>query len=85
MNLHRRMLWPIYVPALLLGVPAQASFVLLPLYVLELGGSPAAAAAVVGWRGLGMMAMDIPAGMLAARHGERTVMIAASALIGLAF
>lgn len=84
-NLHRRMLWPIYVPALLLGVPAQASFVLLPLYVLDLGGSAAAAAAVVGWRGLGMMAMDIPAGMLAARVGEKAVMVVATLLIGAAF
>ena len=29
---HRRALWSLYVPAMLLGVPAQASFVLLPLY-----------------------------------------------------
>lgn len=79
------MLWPVYMPAMLLGVPAQASFVLLPLYVLDLGGSAAAAAAVVGWRGLGMMAMDIPAGMLAARLGQKAVMVAAGLLIGLAF
>ncbi|MGE0483739.1 MAG: MFS transporter [Gammaproteobacteria bacterium] len=84
-GVHRRMLLPVYLPALLLGVPAQASFVLLPLYVLDAGGSAAAAAAVVGWRGLGMMAMDLPAGMLAARLGEKTLMVAASFLLGLAF
>lgn len=78
---HRRAALPLYAPSLLLGIPAQASLVLLPLFVLELGGTPAAAAAVVGWRGLGMMAMDLPAGMLAARHGERGVMIAASAVV----
>lgn len=84
-SVHRRMLWPVYVPAMLLGVPAQASFVLLPLYVLDLGGSAAAAAAVIGSRGLGMMAMDIPAGMLAARFGEKAVMVMASLLLGIAF
>ena len=84
-EVHARMWWPVYLPALLLGVPAQASFVLLPLYVLELGGSPAAAAAVIGWRGVGMMVMDIPAGMIAARWGEKTAMVLAGLLIGLAF
>ncbi|MGR8921876.1 MAG: MFS transporter [Gammaproteobacteria bacterium] len=84
-NPHRRALLPLYLPAMLLGVPAQASFVLLPLYVLDLGGSVAAAAAVVGWRGIGMMVMDVPAGMLAARIGDRAVMLLASVVLGAAF
>ncbi len=84
-SVHRRVVLPLYLPALLLGIPAQAVLVLLPLYVLELGGSVAAAAAVVGARGLGMMAMDIPAGMLAARIGDKAVMALASLVIGLAF
>ena len=67
----------VYVPAMLLGIPAQASLVLLPLYVLQLGESPAAAASIIGLRALGMMAMDIPAGMLAARFGDKRVMLAA--------
>ena len=82
---HRRALLPLYLPAFLLGVPAQASLVLLPLYVLDLGGSVAAAAAVVGWRAIGMMAMDVPAGMLAARFGDKAVMVTASLFIGVAF
>lgn len=84
-NAHRRALFPLYLPGLLLGVPAQASLILLPLYVLELGGSVAAAAAVVGWRAIGMMAMDIPAGMLAARYGEKVVMTIASLVLAGAF
>ena len=72
---------PIYVPAMLLGIPAQASLVLLPLYVLHLGESPAAAASIIGLRALGMMAMDIPAGMLAARFGDKTIMLAAIAAL----
>ena len=80
------MLLPIYLPAMLLGIPAQATLVLLPLYVLTLdGGSAAAAAAVVGFRGLGMVLMDIPAGMLAARYGDRWLMLLAqvSLIVGL--
>lgn len=84
-SIHRRLLNSLYLPAMLLGIPAQASFVLLPLYVLDLGGSTAAAAAVIGWRGIGMMVMDVPAGMLVGRLGERLTMLLAATLVGLAF
>ena len=82
---HQRALLPLYLPSMLLGIPAQASFVLLPLYVLDSGGSAAAAAAVVGWRGIGMMVMDLPAGMVAARIGDKAVMLLASIGLGLAY
>ena len=85
MSVHRRVFLPLYLPALLLGIPAQAAFMLLPLYVLDRGGSAATAAAVVGLRGLGMMAMDLPAGMLAARFGEKAIMLLAVSFIMLAF
>ena len=84
-RIHRQVLMPVYLPALLLAVPGQAVWILLPLYVLELGGSPAAAATVVGLRGVGMMAADIPAGMLAARFGDRSVMICSIVLMGAAY
>ena len=61
MSVHRRVFLPLYLPALLLGIPAQAAYMLLPLYVLERGGSAAEAAAVMGMRGLGMMAGLAPA------------------------
>lgn len=82
---HRRAALPVYLPALLLGVPSQGVLVLLPLYVLELGGGAAAASAVVGLRGLGMVLMDIPAGILAARVGDRFVMLVAVALLALSY
>lgn len=85
MSVHRRVFLPLYLPALLLGIPAQATFMLLPLYVLERGGSAATAAAIVGLRGIGMMAMDLPAGMLAARFGEKAVMVVAVSFTMLAF
>ena len=84
-RIHRQVLMPVYLPALLLAVPGQAVWILLPLYVLELGGSPAAAATVVGLRGVGMMAADIPAGMLAARFGDRSVMVCSIVLMGAAY
>ena len=83
-SIHGPVLWPVHVPALLLGISAQALLVLLPLYVVEVGGSLAAASAAVACRGLGMMAFDIPAGMLAARLGDKAVMMLALVLIGCA-
>ena len=84
-RIHRELLFPVYMPAALLGVPAQAVLVLLPLYVLDLGGSLAAASAVVGLRGVGMMVFDIPAGLLAARFGDRAIMLVAMILVGVAY
>jgi len=81
-KIHRSIWLPVYLPAVLLGVAAQAILVLLPLYVIDVGGSLAAASAAVGCRGLGMMAFDIPAGVLAARYGDKRVMLLAVLLIG---
>lgn len=67
---------------MLLGISAQAVLVLLPLYVIDVGGSLAAASAAVACRGFGMMAFDIPAGVLAARLGDKAVMLLAIVLIG---
>jgi len=83
-KIHGPLLLPVYLPAVLLGVSAQAILILLPLYVLEVGGSLAAASAAVGFRGLGMVALDIPAGMLAARIGDKRVMLLAIVLLGVA-
>jgi MFS family permease len=83
-KIHGPVLLPVYVPAVFLGLAGQAVLILLPLYVLEIGGSLAAAATAVGFRGLGMMAFDIPAGILAARVGDKVVMLLAIALVGIA-
>lgn len=84
MNLHRHLTMPLYLPAMLLGIPAQASLVLLPLYVLHLGGSASVAAGIIGARALGMVVMDVPAGMMAARFGDKNIMLFAIAGLGLA-
>ena len=82
---HRRAGLSLYLPALLMGIPGQALFVLLPLYVIDIGGTPAAAAAVIGWRGFGMLIMGLPAGWMASYLGYRSTMLIASATILLAF
>ena len=83
-RIHRPLVVPVYLPAVLLGVSSQAILILLPLYVIDVGGSLAAASAAVGFRGLGMMAFDIPAGVLAARVGDKRVMLLAIVLLGAA-
>jgi len=80
------MLWPVYVPSLLMAVSQEAAMILLPLYVLEVGGSEALAALLVGVRGIGLLLFDMPAGALVARFGDRPILIAGlcAMLIGLA-
>ena len=82
---HRRAFFPLYLPSLLFGMPGQAAFILLPLCVMEMGGTPSAAAAVIGFKGLGMMVCDIPAGKIAGRIGNRRTMQLAAMLVGFSF
>ena len=72
---YRRLLIPIYLPSFLLAVSQQALLILLPLYVLALGGGAAIAAVVVGLRGLGMLLFDVPAGLLVSRFGDKPSML----------
>jgi MFS family permease len=72
---YDRMLVPVYLPTFLMAVSQEALLLLLPLYVLELGGGPGLAALIVGLRGVGVLLFDVPAGMLAARYGDRPVLL----------
>jgi len=74
-RLYRRLLLPVYLPSLLTSIGLQALLVLLPLYVLELKASAVLAAVLVGMRGVGMLLFDIPVGLLAARFGDKPVML----------
>lgn len=66
---------PVYLPSFFSAIAQNAMQIMLPLYALEIGGGPALAATVVGLRGAGTMLMDVPAGMLVTRIGDRGVMI----------
>jgi MFS family permease len=72
---YDRLLLPVYVPSLLMAVSQEALTILLPLYVLDLGASPAFAALVAGLRGVGVLLFDVPAGMLVARFGDKPVLL----------
>jgi MFS family permease len=80
--MYRRLALPIYLPSVCTSLAQEGMLVLVPLYVLALGYSPATAAFVAAARGLGMLAMDLPVGVLAARYGDKPVM--AVGLAGLA-
>ena len=78
---YDRLLIPIYLPSALTAIGTQALLLLLPLYALEISGSPAFAALVVGLRGLGTLLADMPAGLLAGRYGDRRLMTGGLAAI----
>ena len=66
----------VYVPSFLSSLAGGAKYLILPLYALEVTGSTAIAALVVGLSTAGTMAGNIPSGMLISRFGERTLMVA---------
>lgn len=72
---------PVYIPSFLNSVSQMALLILLPLYVLELGYSPAVAATIVGLRGLGILLFDVPAGILVTRFGDKPVLVGGLVLI----
>jgi MFS family permease len=72
---------PVYLPSLLMAITQEALTILLPLYVLELGATPAFAALIAGLRGVGVLLFDVPAGMLVARFGDKPVLLGGLGLI----
>ena len=78
---YGRLLMPVYVPTLLNSTSQMALMILLPLYALDAGYDAAFAATIVGLRGVGILLFDIPAGVLVARFGEKTILLTGLALI----
>lgn len=74
-SLYRRLLFSIYAPSLLSSAGLSALLVLLPVHVLETGGSAAFAAFLIGARGFGMLLFDVPVGILLARLGDKPVLL----------
>ena len=73
--MYRRLLLPIYVPSLFSSTSLQALLVLLPLHVLDRGGSAGFAALLIGLRGFGLLFFDLPVGVLLARLGDKPVLL----------
>jgi MFS family permease len=78
---YDRLALPVYLPSLLMAITQEALTILLPLYVLELGATPAFAALIAGLRGVGVLLFDVPAGMLVARFGDKPVLLGGLGLI----
>jgi MFS family permease len=78
---YDRLALPVYLPSWLMAVSQEALTILLPLYMLSIGASPAFAALVVGLRGIGILLFDVPAGMLVARFGDKPVLLGGLTLI----
>src|SRR5512138_2825111 len=74
----------VYIPTLLFGIGQGAVLPVIPLFALQLGGSPAAAAVVVGMRGLGLLLFDLPGGVVVSRFGDKGAMVAGTGLVALA-
>ena len=64
-----------------MAVANQAMVLLLPLYALEVSGSAAFAALVVGLRCFGVLLFDVPAGLLVRRFGDKWVLFGGLATI----
>ncbi|WP_199521077.1 MFS transporter [Jiangella anatolica] len=71
----------VYLPSLLFGIGQGAIAPVIPLSARELGGSVAAAGLVVALLGVGKIAGDLPAGLLAVRLGERRAMLLALGVV----
>ena len=81
---YKRLILPLYIPSLLSASVRTATIILLPLYLLELNYSVGTVSFVIAVRGLGILLMDIPAGLMANRYGDKPIMILGSATLLLA-
>lgn len=71
-----RSLWlPIYLPSFLMAAGLGAVIPVTPLFAKELGAGVGLAGLAVAMRGVGTMALDVPAGLLIARVPDRRVML----------
>lgn len=74
-----------YGPTVLASTALGVVTPILALTALELGAGVAGAAVVVGLLGIGTLVGDLPAGALAGRFGERTLLIAAACVEAVGF
>jgi MFS family permease len=79
--MYRSLALPVYLPSFLMSIGQGIALLIVPLYALDLGGSPASAAVIFACRGLGNMIADLPAGYAAQRFGDAYVMKAGVVLM----
>ncbi|SDZ74730.1 Predicted arabinose efflux permease, MFS family [Desulfuromusa kysingii] len=71
----RQLLFPVFLPTFCAFVSLRASLILLPLYILNQGYGVTLAASIISIRGIGMLFMDLPAGFLVSRLGDKGGML----------
>jgi MFS family permease len=74
----------VYVPALVFEIGVGAIMPIIPLSAVALGANLAVAGLLVAMLGIGQIVGDVPAGVLAARIGDRRAMLVAAGLSVLA-
>ena len=74
----------VYAPALVFEIGIGAIMPIIPLSAIDLGATLAVAGLMVALLGVGQIAGDVPAGILAARIGDRRAMLVAAAFSVLA-
>ncbi|XOV88980.1 MAG: MFS transporter [Pseudomonadota bacterium] len=74
-EMYRSLLFSVYLPSFLMSICQGSVLLVLPLFALDLGASAGIAAFVFALRGLGNMAVDVPAGYAASRLGDKYTML----------
>ena len=82
-QIHKSLAIKIYLPSFLMSICQGSVILAIPLYALDLGSDTGVAAFVFAMRGLGNMAVDVPAGYATSRWGDRTVMLLGVGLMAL--
>lgn len=78
----RSMALSVYAPTVLMGIGQGAVLAFVLLHARDLGASVGLASVIFAMRGLGVMAFDVPAGLLLARFGPRRSMLVSTVLTG---
>ncbi|MDA0350877.1 MAG: MFS transporter [Chloroflexi bacterium] len=78
----RNLVLTVYLPTIFMGIGQSAVLAFVVLQARDLGASVGVAGLVFAMRGLGVMAFDVPAGVLLGRLGQRRTMILSISLIG---
>lgn len=73
----------IYLPSLLLSIGTGATIPFLPLFARELGANLGLTGFIVSLGGIGVLAFDIPGGLLISKFGDYKVMFISAFLTGL--
>jgi MFS family permease len=76
----RALALPIYGSTFLVAAGLGATLPVTPLFAQELGAGVGLAGIAVAMRGLGTMTLDVPAGLLVSRIGDRRVMVWGAAI-----